>query len=94
MCYIKITQNVREVNAVSNAQIGARLRSLRGDIPRAVVAEAVGVSISALQMYENGARVPRDQTKRALADYYHTTVEAIFFRQEPHETCGSVAATA
>lgn len=73
---------------MSNAQIGARLRSLRGDTPRAVVAEAVGVSVSALQMYENGARVPRDQKKMELARYYHTTVEAIFFKSEPHESCG------
>ena len=74
---------------MSNAQIGARLRSLRGETPRAVVADAVGVSVSALQMYENGARIPRDQTKMALADYYHTTVAAIFFNPEPHETCGA-----
>lgn len=86
--YIIITQNVREVNSVSNAQIGARLRSLRGDTPRAVVADAVGISVSALQMYENGARVPRDQTKMALAEYYGTTVTAIFFSQETHDTCG------
>ncbi|MBR3008354.1 MAG: helix-turn-helix transcriptional regulator [Stomatobaculum sp.] len=77
---------------MSNAQIGARLRSLRGDTPRAVVADAVGISVSALQMYENGARVPRDQKKMALAEYYHTTVEAIFFNPEPHETCGVIPA--
>ena len=76
---------------MSNAQIGARLRNLRGDKPRAEVANAVGVSVSALQMYENGARVPRDQTKIALADYYHTTVAAIFFSPEPHESCGSIS---
>ena len=75
---------------MSNAQIGARLRDLRGDTPRATVAEAIGVSVSALQMYENGARVPRDQTKMALAEYYHTTVSAIFFEQEPHELCASM----
>lgn len=73
---------------MSNAQTGAILRSLRGETPRAVVADAVGVSISALQMYENGARIPRDQIKIALANYYGTTVEAIFFSQQPHELCG------
>lgn len=73
---------------MSNAQMGMRLRNLRGQTPRAVVAEAVGISVSALQMYENGARVPRDQTKMALADYYHTTVAAIFFNPEAHELCG------
>lgn len=63
---------------MSNAEIGARLRLLRGDTPRQEVADAVGVSISALQMYENGARIPRDQTKMALARYYKTSVESIF----------------
>lgn len=66
---------------MSNAQIGATLRALRGEKPRAEVANAVGVSVSALQMYENGARVPRDQKKMELARYYGTTVEAIFFNQ-------------
>ena len=64
---------------MSNAEIGARLRTLRGETPRQTVADAVGVSVSALQMYENGQRIPRDQTKMALAMYYKTTVEAIFF---------------
>lgn len=78
---------------MSNAEIGAKLRSLRGETPRPVVAEAVGVSVSALQMYENGARIPRDQTKMALANFYQTTVEDIFFSSKPHETCGAVETT-
>lgn len=73
---------------VSNAIIGERLRRLRGDRPREEVAEATGVSVSAIQMYENGARVPRDETKKKIADYYNTTVGALFFEEEPHETCG------
>lgn len=74
---------------MSNAEIGARLRALRGEKPRSEVAEAVGVSVSALQMYENGARVPRDQTKMALAVYFNSTVEDIFFNSKAHETCGA-----
>ena len=64
---------------MSNAASGKKLRQLRGDTPRSVVAEAVGISVSALQMYENGARIPRDQTKKLLADYYKQTVGDIFF---------------
>ena len=79
---------------MSNAEMGKRLRSLRGEKPRQEVAEAIGVSVSALQMYENGARVPRDQTKMALADYYGTTVENIFFSRNPHDSCGHAASTA
>lgn len=73
---------------MSNAEIGTRLRMLRGDTPRPVVADAIGISVSALQMYENGARIPRDQIKMALAEYYRTSVEAIFFNREAHEMCG------
>lgn len=60
-------------------EIGKDLSTMRGNTPRAVVAEAAGVSISAMQMYENGERVPRDETKVALAAFFHTTVGALFF---------------
>lgn len=60
-------------------EIGSKLAQLRGSTPRAVVAEAVGVSNSAMQMYENGERVPRDETKIALAAFFHTTVGSLFF---------------
>lgn len=59
--------------------IGNRLVALRGEKSRAEVAEAVGVSVSALQMYENGERVPRDEIKIKLAGYYNQTVESIFY---------------
>lgn len=75
---------------MSNAEIGAKLRELRGETPRNIVAEAIGVSVSALQMYENGARIPRDQTKLRIAQYYDCSVGDIFFNQQPHETCGIV----
>ncbi len=65
-------------------QIGADLASLRGNTPRSVVAQAVGVSVSAMQMYENGERVPRDETKEALAGYFGTTVGQLFFDEKVH----------
>lgn len=73
---------------MSNANAAANLRRLRGEKTRKEVAEAVGISVSALQMYENGARVPRDETKIKIADYYGTSVGDIFFNFEPHEMCG------
>ena len=60
-------------------EIGKSLTELRGKTSRADVAEAVGVSYTAMQMYENGERVPRDETKVALAAFFHTTVGALFF---------------
>ena len=59
--------------------IAERLVQARGNIPRDIVANAVGISLSAISMYENGQRVPRDEIKVKLADYYHTTVQALFF---------------
>lgn len=71
---------------MSNALIGKKLRELRGEIPRAEVAEAVGISISALTMYETGQRIPRDQIKVKLAEFYNTTVQELFFTPEQHNS--------
>lgn len=61
--------------------IGERLVALRGDKSRAEVAQSINISVSALQMYENGARIPRDEVKVRLAQFYETSVEEIFFTQ-------------
>lgn len=63
---------------------GEVLRRLRGDKPRAEVAEAVGISERALQSYELGERIPRDDVKEALAEYYHRSVQYIFFNPSGH----------
>lgn len=59
-----------------------KLVKARGMIPRETVAKAVGVSVSAISMYENGARVPRDEVKVKLADYYNTSVQDLFFSRD------------
>ena len=59
--------------------IGAKLCKLRGEESQAVVAKKLGISPSALSMYESGNRIPRDPVKVKFAIYYNTTVEAIFF---------------
>lgn len=59
--------------------IGERLRELRGDRPQQEVADAVGTSKMAISMYERGVRVPSDNVKVALAQYFGTTVETLFF---------------
>ena len=64
---------------MSNAKVAEILRDLRGDTPRLEVANACNISVSALQMYENGERIPRDETKKKLAAYYGRTVQEIFF---------------
>lgn len=61
---------------------GTRLREARGSTPRKEVCAAVGISRSALMMYENGKRSPRDPIKYRLAKYYHKTVGELFFAGE------------
>lgn len=43
------------------------------------VAKGCGVSVSAIQMYECGQRIPRDSIKIAMADYFGKTVQDLFF---------------
>lgn len=59
--------------------IGQRLTIMRGKEPRANVAKACGISISALGMYETGRRIPRDKIKVKLAEHYKTTVQQLFY---------------
>lgn len=60
-------------------EIGRRLRLLRGDRPGREVCKAVGISRSALSMYEQGRRIPRDDIKTRLARYYNKSVQELFF---------------
>lgn len=62
-----------------NVSVGQRLKDLRGDRSRDSVAAAIGISSSALGMYENNLRMPRDEIKVKLADYYGVTVQHLFF---------------
>lgn len=64
-----------------------KLISARGGKSRKEVAKAVGVSLSAIAMYENGARIPRDEIKVRLADYFGTSVQALFFDKDGHGSC-------
>lgn len=44
---------------MDSEKIAKTLIELRGERPRSEVATALGVSVSALAMYETGARIPR-----------------------------------
>lgn len=60
-------------------KIGEKLVELRADKSQDEVAEAVGISRSALSMYECGERIPRDEIKIKLAKYYKTSIESLFY---------------
>ena len=66
---------------MNNKAIGHKLRSLRGELDAKTVADALGISTSALFMYERGERIPRDQIKKRIAQYFGQSVEEIFFSE-------------
>ncbi len=64
---------------MSKEKIAERLKILRGDRTAKEVAEAIGITISALANYESGLRIPRDEIKAKIARYYGKSVDEIFF---------------
>lgn len=69
---------------MNGKQIGAILRKLRGSQSTAEVADSLGISRSALAMYERGDRIPRDEIKVRIAQYYHKSIQSIFFAEFEH----------
>lgn len=64
--------------------IAKNLKELRGDIPREIVARECNITVSALSNYENGIRIPWDEVKLRIADFYQKSVESIFFTSKVH----------
>lgn len=56
-----------------------KLAAARGSRSQEEVAKAVGISPSAVSMYEIGARIPRDAIKVRLANYFGLSVQSLFF---------------
>lgn len=59
--------------------IGQKIRQLRGDMTQEKAASLIGVTKTALSMYENDERVPRDEIKKRIATVFGQTVGAIFY---------------
>lgn len=66
---------------IDSKQIGGRIKELR--IGRKMTADelgkALGISSSAVNMYECGQRIPRDEIKITIAEYFGVPVETIFY---------------
>lgn len=69
----------KEVRDLDAKKIGAKLKELRGSRSQKEVADAVNVTDMAISLYESGDRIPRDEIKVALADYFGVSVESIFY---------------
>ena len=61
--------------------IGQRIKSLREELglSREQFSNEVGITLSAVSMYENGQRIPRDEIKVKIARVLKTSIEALFF---------------
>ncbi len=66
---------------------GAKLKELRGDKTQQEAAAGIGITKSALAMYERDERVPRDEVKIRIADYYGVSVLFLFFNGTEHNKC-------
>lgn len=58
--------------------MGDKLRNLRGSKSVKEVCFACGISETALNAYENNERVPRDEVKLRLANYYGVKITDLF----------------
>ena len=65
-------------------EIGRKLRELRGNKSVKTVAEENGISTSAVSMYETGARIPKDEVKIRLSQYFNIPVGVLFFAENVH----------
>ena len=66
--------------------VGEKLVALREKRSQKEVAEALGISQSALCQYETDERVPRDEIKVRLSNYYGVSIQALFYAQGNHES--------
>ena len=67
--------------------IGQILRELRQAKHKTIVEAAgdIGITPSALSNYENDIRIPRDNIKIAISEYYKKPIQKIFYTQKVHE---------
>ena len=58
---------------------GEKMRMMRGDRSQQFVADAVGITKSALSMYERDERRPRDEVKLRIAAFFGVSVAELFY---------------
>jgi len=62
--------------------IGERLIALRGRKTQVEVCAATGIKPAALCNYEKGLRIPNDEAKMLLSNYYNVSIDSLFFLPE------------
>ena len=56
-----------------------KMLRLKKGLKQEELAKEIGVGVSAISMYEQGNRIPRDEIKIRLAKFFEESVEYIFF---------------
>lgn len=64
---------------MNREKICKRLKELRGYKPQRIVADELGIAQSTYASYEMGQRIPKDDIKIRIAEYFKTTVQALFY---------------
>ena len=70
---------MNDLTEFNREKIGERLKELRGERTQSEIATAIGVTSMAISQYERGERVPNDEIKIKISNYFHKGVEEIFF---------------
>ena len=73
--------------AIDGTKIGKKINELRmkHGITETEMAKEIGISQSAMTMYECGKRIPRDEIKIKIASFFGLSVESIFYPRKQHE---------
>lgn len=79
------TNSARKESA--KVSTGLKLKALRGKKTQKQVAIELGITKSALAMYERDERVPRDEIKVRIAKYYNEPIGSLFYDESEHRQC-------
>lgn len=66
---------------------GMILRKLRGSKTQEEVANDLGITKSSWAMYERDERIPRDEVKVRIANYFGRSIQELFYTQFEHKEC-------
>lgn len=64
--------------------IGEKLKKLRGDKTQEEISRELGITKSSYAMYERNERVPRDEVKVQISNFFGISVQELFFSCNEH----------
>jgi transcriptional regulator with XRE-family HTH domain len=72
------------VDAMTNKEVGEMIRTRRmaRGMTQDELANAIGVTASAIGLFENGKRRPKDEVAEAIADVFNIPKWAVYFSEE------------